>query len=136
MIGRGVPDGAGGHCAPEIITAPLPPFVSVRIVEESLNAGISVVEFARQRDLHPNLVHTWRWQARKGMLSETSNGEARFAPVAIVPATDAMRPITSEARGAAVIEVVLRNGRVLRLPEGVTPANAARLADALEAGGR
>ena len=61
----------------------------LRIVEESLNAGISVVEFARQRDLHPNLVHTWRWQARKGMLSETSNGEARFAPVAIVPATDA-----------------------------------------------
>jgi transposase-like protein len=57
-----------------------------RIVEESLNAGISVVEFTRQRDLHPSLVHTWRWQE---MLSETSNGEARFAPVAIVPATDA-----------------------------------------------
>src|SRR6202048_654193 len=33
----------------------------LRIVEESLNAGPSVVEFARQRDLHPNLVHTWRW---------------------------------------------------------------------------
>jgi transposase len=58
----------------------------LRIVEESLNAGISVVEFTRQRDLHPSLVHTWRWQE---MLSETSNGEARFAPVAIVPATDA-----------------------------------------------
>ena len=108
----------------------------LRIVEESLNAGISVVEFARQRDLHPNLVHTWRWQARKGMLSETSNGGARFASVAIVPATDAMRPITSEARGAAVIEVVLRNGRILRLSERVTPENAARVADALEAGGR
>ena len=58
----------------------------LRIVEESLNAGISVVEFTRQRDLHPSLVHTWRWQE---MLSETSNGEARFAPAAIVPATDA-----------------------------------------------
>src|ERR1700738_4805604 len=42
----------------------------LRIVEESLAAGMSVVEFARQRDLHPNLVHTWRWQARKGMLSQ------------------------------------------------------------------
>src|SRR2546421_5218716 len=63
----------------------------LRIVEESLNAGISVIEFARQRDLHPNLVHTWRWQARKGMLSETSNGEARFAPVAIAVAADPMR---------------------------------------------
>ena len=48
----------------------------LRIVEESLNAGISVVEFARQRDLHPNLVHTWRWQARKGMLSETVSASA------------------------------------------------------------
>jgi transposase len=46
----------------------------LRIIEESFNAGISVVEFARQRDLHPNLVHTWRWQARKGMLSEGSHG--------------------------------------------------------------
>jgi hypothetical protein len=80
--------------------------------------------------------HARRWQARKGMLSETSNGEARFAPVAIVPATDAMRPIASEARSAPVIEVVLRNGRILRLSERVTPENAARVADALEAGGR
>ena len=108
----------------------------LRIVEESLNAGISVVEFARQRDLHPNLVHTWRWQARKGMLTQSSGGEARFAPVAMVPAGDAMRPIASEAKGASTVEVVLRNGRVLRLPENVTPAHAARLADALETGGR
>jgi hypothetical protein len=32
----------------------------------------------------------------------------------------------------AVIEVVLRNRRVLRLPEAVTPARAAILADALK----
>jgi transposase-like protein len=78
----------------------------LRIVEESFNAGISVVEFARQRHLHPNLVHTWRWQARKGMLSETSDGDARFAPVVIVAHADAMRPIGSEARGAAVTEII------------------------------
>src|SRR5439155_3245736 len=106
----------------------------LRIVEESLNAGISVIEFARQRDLHPNLVHTWRWQARKGMLSETSNGEARFAPVAIVPAADAVAATASEAKDAARIEVVLRNGRILRLSEGVTPGDAARFAESLEAG--
>ena len=108
----------------------------LRIVEESLAAGMSVVEFARRRDLHPNLVHTWRWQARKGMLSETSNSEARFAPVAVVPVADAVQPTASEAREAVVIEVVLRNGRLLRLSERVTPAHAARLADVLEAGGR
>ena len=108
----------------------------LRIVQESFKAGISVVEFARQRDLHPNLLHTWRCQARKGMLSEGSHGAVRFAPVVMVPAADAMRPIASEASGAAVIEVVLRNGRILRLPERIAPENAARVADALEAGGR
>ena len=108
----------------------------LRIVEESLGAGISVVEFARQRDLHPNLVHTWRWQARKGYLAESSSGEAHFAPVAMVPAAEGMRPLASERNCSAVVELVLRNGRVLRLPENVTPAHAARLADVLEAGGR
>lgn len=107
----------------------------VRIVQESFRAGTSVVEFARQRDLHPNLVHSWRWQARKGFLSETSNGGVRFAPVAVLAAADATG-VAREAKGAAVIEVVLRNGRVLRLPEHVMPAHAAQLADALETGGR
>jgi transposase-like protein len=108
----------------------------LRIVQESLNCGISVVEFPRQRDLHPNLVHTWRWQARKGFLSANSHGEARFAPVSIVPVADAMRPVINETRDTAVIEVVLRNGRILRLPECTAPEHAARVADALEAGGR
>ena len=107
----------------------------LRIVEESFKTGTSVVALARQRELHPNLVHTWRWQARKGMLSEGSHGEVRFAPVVMVPAADGMRPIASEARGS-VIEVVLRNGRILRLPERIAPENAARVADALEASGR
>jgi transposase len=83
----------------------------LRIVEESLAAVMSVVEFARRRDLHPNLVHTWRWQVRKGMLSQTSNSEARFAPIAVVPVADAVQPTASETREAVVIEVVLRNTR-------------------------
>ena len=108
----------------------------LRIVEESLHAGVSVVEFARRRDLHPNLVHTWRWQARKGILSENPNGEARFAPVAVVSAINAVQPITSETQAAGTIELVLRNGRIMRLPEHVAPAQAARLADALEGSDR
>jgi transposase len=108
----------------------------LRIVEESLGAGVSVVEFARQRDLHPNLVHAWRGQARKGFLREGLVGEARFAPVAVVAGAEGMRPVASERNCSAVVELVLRNGRVLRLPENVTPTHAARLADALESGGR
>jgi transposase len=104
----------------------------LRIVRESLAAGTSVAELARRHDIHPNLVHAWRRQAREGLLSAASEGEARFSPVAVVPAADTA-PAASEG---AVIEVVLRNGRVLRLSERATPAHAARLADVLEGSGR
>ena len=103
----------------------------LRLVEESLTAGLSVAEFARQRDIHPNLVHAWRRQARTGALSAgRSEAKVRFAPVAIVPVATA--PAGREGGEAAMIEVVLRNGRVLRLCENVAPGNAARFADALE----
>jgi len=103
----------------------------LRLVEESLTAGLSVAEFARQRDIHPNLIHAWRHQARTGALPGRSETKARFTPVAIVPG--ATPATVREARDTAMIEVVLRNGRVLRLCAGVEPGNAARLADALEA---
>jgi transposase len=102
----------------------------LRLVEDSLTAGMSVAEFARQRDIHPNLIHAWRRQTRTGALSGRLETKTRFAPVAIVPGAT---PATArEARDTGMIEVVLRNGRVLRLCAGAEPGNAARLADALE----
>ena len=102
----------------------------LRLVEESLTAGVSVAEFARQRDIHPNLIHAWRHQARRGALSGRSETKTRFAPVAIVPG--ATPATVREARDTGMIEVVLRNGRALRLCAGVEPGNAAQRADALE----
>jgi transposase len=103
----------------------------LRIVAESLIAGISVAEVARRHDLHPNLLHLWRRQARAGDLAVAPDG-ARFAPVAIVAEeTKAKVPC-----GERVIEVLLRGGRVLRLPEDMAPARMAQLADALEGRGR
>ena len=53
-------------------------------------------------------------------------------PVAIATG-DGAAAVTADGVGLGpVIEVVLRNGRVLRLPEGVAPARAVALADALE----
>ena len=107
----------------------------LRIVKESLAAGVNIAEFARRHDIHPHLLHVWRKQARTGLLSEPSDGEARFAQVTVASSTEAVHPPTNEASEAAVVEVLLRNGRVLRLTERVAPAHAARLADALEGGG-
>ena len=55
----------------------------VRMVEESLAPGSRVTEVARRHDVHPNLLHLWRRQARTGVLSVGDDSRARFVPVAV-----------------------------------------------------
>jgi transposase len=110
----------------------------VRIVNESLAPGVMVSEVARQHDIHPHQLHRWRQLARRGLLapapdaSTTSASGSCFVPVAVMP--DSKRSARREDVGEAalLVELVLRNGRVLRLPQSVAPARAAALADALE----
>jgi|SRR6516225_2065650 transposase len=104
----------------------------LRMVEESLSAGAIVAEVARRHDVHPNLLHLWRRQAREGSLSGAGDNGARFVPVAVT-ATPGVAGMAEQGAGVgSLIEVVLRNGRLLRLPEGIAPARAVALADALE----
>jgi transposase len=108
----------------------------LRIVEESLAGEASVAEVARRHDVHPNLLHLWRRQARTGVLSVASDDGSRFVPVAVATG-ESITAVTMNGAGLGpMIEVVLRNGRLLRVPEGVAPARAVALADALEAYGR
>ena len=56
------------------------------IVEESLRPGSVVTAVARRHDVHPNLLHHWRRQARGGL----DGGQGlKFLPVAV---TSAARP--------------------------------------------
>ena len=88
----------------------------LRIVAESRAPGANVAAVARRHDVHPNLLHLWRRQARTGVLAAAPGGEARFAPV-IVAADGGSACAAAVNRGAlCMIEVVLRNGRVLRVP--------------------
>ncbi|SRR5712691_1041997 len=105
----------------------------LRIVEESLAGEASVAEVARRHDVHPNLLHLWRRQARTEVLSVAPDDGSRFVPVAVATRESVTAVTASGAGVGLVIEVVLRNGRVLRVPEGVAPARAVALADALEA---
>jgi transposase len=62
-----------------------------RIVEESLAPEASVAEIARRHDIHPNLLHLWRRQARlagAGVATRKSDAPAggiEFAAVALAP---------------------------------------------------
>ena len=109
-----------------------------RIIEESLAPGAGVAEVARRHDVHPNLLHGWRRQSRTGPLVRGHDAEMlpadgqRFSPV-VIASDGGVRTARSDAvAGEAVIEVVLRNGRLLRVPADVAAARVAALADVLE----
>jgi hypothetical protein len=73
--------------------------------------------------VHANQVHLWRRQARMGLLSDAADG--RFAPVAVTMPRSSVGAEPATAFGSA-IEVRLRNGRILRVPEGIAPARVAQ----------
>ena len=109
----------------------------LRIVQESQTARMPVAEVARRHGVHPNQLHGWRRQARLGLLGTGVTAvaqECRFVPIAVAPAESKVceQPKAAVDDAPPKIELVLRNGRVLRLPEDVTPARAAALAEALE----
>jgi transposase len=117
------------------------PAQKAQIVAESLGCGASVAQVARRHDVHPNLIHAWRRLARAGTLvcdhgtEAMPAGERLFSPVVVAPEAPRAGRLASSV-GEAVIEVLLRNGRLLRVPEGVAAARVAALADLLEGSGR
>jgi transposase len=94
-----------------------------QIVLDSLTAGASVASLARDHGVHPTLIYAWRRLARMGRLPAPSEDGVDFVPVTIAPTRRAV-PASMVLRGPAgtlspISQVVLRNGRMLPVPEGV-----------------
>ena len=101
-----------------------------RIVEESLAPEASVAAVARRHDIHPNLLHLWRRQARTGTLAlvradDAAAGEVQFAAVAVTP----------EERGSEVpssmIEIEFTDGTRLWITGSAETATVSALMKAL-----
>jgi transposase len=106
-----------------------------RIVDESVAGTASVAEVARRHDIHPNQLHLWRRQARTAAVPGACAEGFRFVPVRLAQRDDGAA-VKASGGTACAIEVVLRNGRLLRIPEGAALAQVVALADALEGSGR
>jgi transposase len=100
-----------------------------RILSEAMAPGAVVAEVARRHGVASSLIFTWR-----SRMARQASGP-RFLPVHITADTTpgGAPPAGAAPAGAAQrFEVVLRGGRVLRLPLDIHPGRAAALARALE----
>jgi len=91
------------------------------IVEESLRPGAVVTAVARRHDVHPNLLHHWRRQARRGL--EGGRG-LKLLPVVVAPSA------RSGSQGSGSIEIELADARV-RVDASVDEAALGRVLRAL-----
>ena len=102
------------------------PSEKASIVEESLIPGAVVTVVARRHDVHPNLLHHWRRQAKRALVG----GEGlKFLPVAVTPS---VRPGST---AAGLIEIELSGARV-RVDAAVDEAALGRVLRALGTVGR
>ena len=85
-----------------------------KIVLQSLSPATSIAAVARAHNINPNLLHTWRWQYRRGELGEHHSGAA-LLPVRIEPQASASVNSASTALEATLshVEIIVGDARVL-----------------------
>lgn len=122
----------------------------LRIMSEALERGAVVAAVANRNGVCRSQLYTWLRLARDERLpgiSLSTRPATPFVPVRIgslattAPANGAPAPAPPDARAApssrrrmSVVEVVLGNGRSLRVEESIDPAVLSRLVEALDGG--
>jgi len=111
------------------------------LVDLATQPGSSVAATADRHGVSRSLLFDWRRQVREGTMPGVMSTapDTGFAPVRVVPAPPIhARPSPSPRAGrrlpaaTTMLELVLTNGRVLRVPDTIQPELLSRLAAALE----
>lgn len=148
-----MPDGGDGFVGRCEVVEPRrknrrwPDDVKVRIVAESLQPGVRVVDVARRHDMQAHHLSEWRRQARQGLLALPADlmarlgsscdipSESNFVPLAIEAHSDllAEAPVLAEARepSAGIMTVEIGADVVLRVPGDVAVDRIAAVVRAL-----
>ena len=115
------------------------PEEKARLLSEAAAPGARVSEVARRHGVCASLLHRWRRQAEGRPVRKMPRRSVRpaaFVPLLLETGCPAGPPGSAPAAigtAEAAIEVVLRNGRVLRVGAATDAAAVACLAAALEA---
>ena len=108
------------------------PAERAQLLREAFSERGAVSRVARQYGISPSLLYRWRRQALRGALDPAP----AFVPVQMLPAVPDATPVATatlnRADREARAEIVLGNGRILRVAEDIAAANLARLAQALD----
>ena len=109
-----------------------------RVLTEAAQAGARVLLVAQRYGISPSLVYRWRREAAGCPARQAAPQAPRFVPLLVDGGGTRQGAVVSASApmqdaGADRIEVVLRNGRLLRVGAGMDTAVVARLAAALEA---
>ena len=91
------------------------------LLAEQEASGLSIAEFARQRDLPRWVLYEWRRRLRRAVAPESRRGESAFAEVRVV----------EEARAAAPLTVELTTGHRVQVPAGFDARDVRRLLEVL-----
>ena len=116
------------------------------LLEEIERPGSSLAAVADRHGVSRSLLFEWRRQVREGTMPGVSHASAerpgtRFAPVRLIGGASrtgavtglaAPRPAARSRATVPIIELALRNGRVLRVAETIAPETLGRLAAALD----
>ncbi len=93
------------------------------IVSEAVAPGASICAVARRHNLSSSLLYRWI----KSFKANEPVQKPAFVPIALAPPAE-----PSSARTNGMIEVVLANGRILRIGSDIDMALLKRIAAALE----
>ncbi|WP_312418776.1 IS66-like element accessory protein TnpA [Shinella sp.] len=118
-----------------------PDDVKARIVAESLEPGVRVVDVARRHDVVPHQLSLWRRQVREGILtlpigsmpglSESGDPEPAFVPLAIAAEPSEAVNVLAPPAVSSVLTLTIGPDVVMRVPGDVPVERVAALVRAM-----